>query len=253
MDSPVGAQPQVTPGPNERSPQSLLPAGLVFSDSYSRFAAYVLDSILLGVIVTIPPTLLGMYDTANTYPPEPMSRATFVGTTIFTVAIQAAYFLWFWTGGRRATPGQRVFRLQVGNAFDGQPLTMAQAALRWFAMGWWLSLVMTLPFLGLAAAAFVASSIWFVILGLSIIVSRTKQGLHDRIAGSAVVRPAGPTSRWAIGCVWLYVVLSVLSVAALLFLISLLSSLEGVYPPGMDPAEVLGDYFTAQIRELWPN
>jgi uncharacterized RDD family membrane protein YckC len=231
----------------------LLPAGLVFSDSYSRFAAYFIDSVLLSVLVSIPPTLLGLYDYASTYPPEPMSRATFVGTAIFGAAVQAAYFLWFWTGGRRATPGQRVFGLQVGNAFDGQPLTMTQAILRWFAMGWWLSLVLTLPFLGLAAVAYGANLVWWVILGLSVIVSRTKQGFHDRIAGSAVVRPAGPTSGWAIGCVWANVLLTILSIGGVLLLINFLSSFEGVYPPGMNPAEVLGDYFTAQIRELWPN
>ena len=110
--------------------------GLVFADVYTRFAAYFLDGALLAALISIPPTVLGLYDYASTYPPEPMPRATFVGTTIFGLAIQAAYFLWFWTGGRRATPGQRVFGLQVGNAFDGQPLTMTQAITRWLAMGW---------------------------------------------------------------------------------------------------------------------
>jgi uncharacterized RDD family membrane protein YckC len=229
---------------------SLLPAGLVFADTYSRFAAYWLDSILLSALISIPPALLGLFDYASTYPPEPMPRATFIGTTIFGVAGQAAYFLWFWTGGRRATPGQRAFNIQVGNAFDGQPLTMSQAIARWFAMGWWVTLLILMPFLALAVVAYAASIVWWLVLGISMIVSPTKQGIHDRVARSALVRPAGPTSRWAIGCVWLYIALVVVSVVMLLLLFMLLQSIRdsGFAPAGPDPFDIFG----AQIRELWP-
>ena len=115
--------------------RSLLPAGLVFADPYSRFAAYILDGVVLAALTSIPPALLGLYDySSTTYPPPPMPRATFIGTTIFSIAIQAGYFLWFWTAGRRSTPGQRVFGLQIGNAFDGRALTMTQAMTRWLAV-----------------------------------------------------------------------------------------------------------------------
>ena len=124
------------PRPPVPTAAASLPPGLVFADIHTRFAAYWLDAVLLSALVSIPPALLGMYDYATTYPPEPMPRATFIGTTIFGLAMQAGYFLWFWTGGRRATPGQRVFSLQVGNAFDGRPLTMTQAIARW--LGEWL-------------------------------------------------------------------------------------------------------------------
>ena len=40
------------------------------------------------------------------------------------VVVGFAYFVFFWTGGRRATPGQQLFKLQVGNAFDGMALTL---------------------------------------------------------------------------------------------------------------------------------
>ena len=228
-----------------------LPPGLVFADTYTRFAAYFLDGILLSALISIPPAVLGLYDYATTYPPEPMPRATFIGTSIFGLAIQAAYFLWFWTGGRRATPGQRAFNVQVGNAFDGQPLTMSQAIARWLALGYWINLVILLPFLALAAASYALSLIWWLILGISMIVSPTKQGIHDRIARSALVRPAGPTSRWAIGCVWLYVGVSLLTVLMFVLVFVLLTSMRdaSLYPPGIDPFEV----FERQIREVWPN
>lgn len=243
--------------PADQSPQasvagSTLPPGLVFADAYSRFAAYILDGVVLAALTSIPPAILGLYDyPATTYPPPPMARATFIGTTIFSVAVQAAYFLWFWTAGRRATPGQRVFGIQVGNAFDGRPLTMTQAIARWLAMGWWLEVLVLLPFLGVAIAAYAATGIWFVVIALSIVISPTKQGIHDRIARSALVRPAGPTSRWAIGCVWLYVGVAAFGLLMLGLALYLLSTLDRslVYPPGEDPF----DFFGQQIRVFWPD
>lgn len=228
-----------------------LPPGLVFADVYTRFAAYFLDSVILSAAISIPPALLGLYDYASAYPPEPMPRAIFVGTSIFALAIQAAYFLWFWTGGRRATPGQRAFNVQVGNAFDGQPLTMSQAVARWLGLGYWVTLLTLLPFFGLAVAAYAIGIVWFLILGISIVLSPTRQGIHDRLARSALVRPAGPTSRWAIGCLWVYVGLLAFSILMLALAFFLLASIRDTsfYPPGPDPFEI----FEQQIRELWPN
>ncbi|HET8784313.1 MAG TPA: RDD family protein [Candidatus Limnocylindrales bacterium] len=245
-------EPARDPTPESASTERpVLPDGLVFADVYTRFAAYFLDGVLLAALVSIPPAVLGLYDYASTYPPEPMPRPTFVGTTIFGLAIQAAYFLWFWTGGRRATPGQRVFGLQVGNAFDGQPLTMPQAITRWLAMGWWLNLLLLLPFFAVAVAAYAAGVVWWIVLAISVAISPTKQGLHDRIARSALVRPAGPTNRWAIGCAWLFIGLVVIELILGALFIYLVNSIQdaGFYPPGMNPL----DYFGQQIREFWPS
>ena len=244
------AGPPGEPTSDHAAGRAVLPTGLIFADAYTRFAAYFLDGVLLSALISIPPAVLGLYDYAATYPPEPMPRPIFVGTTIFGLAIQAAYFLWFWTGGRRATPGQRVFDIQVGNAFDGEPLTMAQAITRWLAMGWWLNLLVVLPFFGLAVGAYAASVIWWIVLAISVVLSPTKQGLHDRIARSALVRPAGPTSRWAIGCAWLFIALLVIELILGALFISLINSVyeAGLYPPGMNPLDI----FSAQIKEFWP-
>jgi uncharacterized RDD family membrane protein YckC len=248
-----GAVTESAETPPPVAPQSgssgLLPPGLVFADTPSRIAAYVLDSFLLSVLVSIPPALLGLYDyayTGNPYP-EPLPRATFVGVTIFSLAMYAAYFLWFWTGGRRATPGQRVFGIQVGNAFDGRPLTMTQAIERWLAMGWWVTLLILLPFLALAAASYVVFMVWWVILVLSMIRSPTKQGIHDRFARSALVRPAGQGNRWAVGCVWVLIIITILEVAAVVWVFTLLDDLS--WPPGLNPL----DYMWEQIRTIWPS
>jgi uncharacterized RDD family membrane protein YckC len=244
--------PPAEPTTPETAP--LLPPGLVFADAPSRIAAYLLDGLVLSVIGSIPPALLGLYDyttptVAGAFP-EPIQRGTFIGVSIFTFALQAAYFLWFWTGGRRATPGQRVFRIQIGNAFDGRPLTMTQAIERWLAMGWWVTLLVFLPFFAVAVASYAIFYVWWLILAVSIIVSPTKQGIHDRFARSAMVRPAGQSNGWAVGCVVIYGLLTLLALAILAFLVAVLGTFDdpSLYPPGMNPF----DYFNDQIRELWP-
>jgi uncharacterized RDD family membrane protein YckC len=245
------AEEQPRPGAPSEAPS--LPPGLVFADTPSRIAAYVLDGVLLSALVSIPPAVLGLYDTAYTSSslPEPMSRATFVGVSIFSFAIYAAYFLFFWSGGRRGTPGQRAFGIQVANAFDGRPLTTTQAVERWLAMGWWLGLLLLLPVLSVAVAAYALSFVWSVVLVISMIVSPTKQGIHDRFARSALVRPAGQGNRWAVGCMWLLIIVTVVQVVLLVGLFSIVDSLADTdaFPPGMNPF----DYFAEQIRELWPS
>ena len=246
------AGPAIEPAPETgHNDRPVLPEGLVFADAYSRFAAYILDGVVLAALTSIPPALLGLYDySSSTYPPPPMPRATFIGTTIFSIAIQAAYFLWFWTAGRRATPGQRVFNIQIGNAFDGRALTMSQAITRWLAMGWWVEILVLVPILGVAVAAYAATVIWFVVIAVSIVLSPTKQGIHDRLARSALVRPVGPTNRWAIGCVWLYVGVALFGLLMLALFVALFSTIDrsSIYPPGMDPFDV----FMQQFREFWP-
>jgi uncharacterized RDD family membrane protein YckC len=241
--------------PDAQRPEqsSQLPPGLVFADTPSRIAAYVLDSFLLSALVSIPPVVLGFYDysyTGGAYP-ELMSRASFIGLTIFSFAMSAAYFLWFWTGGRRATPGQRVFGIQLGNAFDGRPLTMTQAIERWLAMGWWATLLILLPILALAIASYAIFVVWWVVLVISMIVSPTKQGIHDRFARSALVRPAGQGNRWAVGCLWAVAIVTILEIAALILFASMLNSLidADLYPPGLNPFDYLWD----QIRTIWPS
>lgn len=246
---PVAAQPVES----ESGPSGQLPTGLVFADTPSRIAAYFLDSFLLSALVSIPPALLGFYDVsyAGGAYPEPMSRASFFGITIFSFAMSAAYFLWFWTGGRRATPGQRVFGIQLGNAFDGRPLTMTQAIERWLAMGWWATLLVLLPFLAIAIASYAVFLVWWVVLVISMIVSPTKQGIHDRFARSALVRSAGQGNAWAVGCVWAYAVISLLAVALLGLSLGMMNTLaeSGAFPPGVNPF----DYMWDQIRTIWPS
>ena len=73
------------------------------------------------------------------------------------------------------------------------------------------------------------------------IVSPTKQGIHDRFAKSALVRPAGQSNRWAVGCVWLLIIVTVVEVVLVVALFSIIGSLgnTNAFPPGTNPF----DYF----------
>ena len=68
-----------------------------------------------------------------------------------------------------------MFGIQLGNAFDGRPLTMTQAIERWLAMGWWATLLILLPFLAIAIASYAVFAVWWVVLVISIIASPTSR------------------------------------------------------------------------------
>jgi uncharacterized RDD family membrane protein YckC len=87
--------------------------------------------------------------------------------TLFALggALGAAYFVYSW-GTRGATPGQRFFDLSVESEDGRRPIGPGRAALRFF--GYLLS----------------AAS-----LGVGfLMIAFTGSGLHDRIAGTRVVR-----------------------------------------------------------------
>jgi hypothetical protein len=86
-------------------------------------------------------------------------------------------------------------------------------------MGSPLPLLALVP--GLADLVNLALLAILAILAVSIAASPSKQGLHDRFAGSAIVQPAGQGNAAAIGCIVLLVVaalLLILPIVALIFL-----------------------------------
>jgi uncharacterized RDD family membrane protein YckC len=177
--------------------------------------ALVVDYLLVGVVAGIVAGLLGYGRTVRTAE----SFSTTVSGTPLTVAVillGLVYFVAFWTGGRRATPGQRLFGIQVGNAFDGRSLTLEQALSRWIALGSWVGIFsLAAP---LAALAGLVQIVWALALLATTVSSPTKQGLHDRFANTAVVRPAGSTtSGFAMACLVVVLILVGLAVLGIIF------------------------------------
>ena len=242
---PIGTPPWEVPPPREPSPSAPPPGsppsgpivnwapppaapevpgapGLSFADTASRIVAYVIDILILGIIGFAIAAVLGLGETTTRTSGSNTFSSYFVSTTnpivsLIYAVIGAAYFIFSWSGGRRATIGQRLLHLQVGNAFDGRPLSTEQAVRRWIALGSFLGLLAFIrPIAGLAS---LAQLVWVIALVITTVRSPTKQGLHDRFANSAVVKPSGEgTSGLAMACllvIGIVVVLGIIGIIAI--------------------------------------
>ena len=228
--APPPGSPGATVGWEPVAPQREVAPGLSYADTISRLIAYVIDLILIGIVAAIIAAILGAgesYSTTQFGRFEGGYRLSGPGYTIPVVVLSLAYFVFFWSGGRRATIGQRIFGIQVGNAFDGRPLSIEQALRRWVGLGLFLSLLdLVLPtssWLGLVQL------VWWIVLIGSTALSPTHQGLHDKFANSALVRPSGSGSRGlALACaliVGLFLLFAILGIVALILLGSQVSDI----------------------------
>jgi uncharacterized RDD family membrane protein YckC len=225
--TPEPPAPNLPPGVGWAAPvpavrQEIAP-GLVFADTLSRFIAYLIDAFIVAVVTGIIGGIFGW--TAGRFPtasqPVALEDALVVSPeySILGVVIGAAYFIVSWSGGRRATLGQRIFAIQVGNAFDGRPLRLDQAVRRWLGFGDFANVLAVVPAAALAVPSLIL--LWNVVLLITTATSPTKQGIHDRIAGSALVRPATAGNGLAIGCLALIIAVIVIGLVAVVALIGL--------------------------------
>jgi uncharacterized RDD family membrane protein YckC len=198
--------------------------GLTYADTGTRVVGYIVDSILIGIIVSIVGGATGLLrmevvDGITT----PVGGLAY---NVLGLVVGAVYFILSWSGGRRATLGQRLFKIQVGNAVDGRALTTEQAVRRWFGYGLWISLLAVTP--TLSNISVLASAGWALTMLITTATSPTKQGIHDRIANSMAVRPTNAGNGAAMAClviVGLLVILSVVAIVALIFLGGQVSSI----------------------------
>ncbi len=205
--------------------------GLAFSDTLPRFVAWIIDGLLLTLIGAVIASIVGVGTAVTSTIESPTDQIDYNEIffanelTIVGLAVSALYFIGSWSGGRRATLGQRLLKIQVGNAFDGRPLTLDQAIRRWLGFGEFIWLIGFVPGLaGFSSLYF----LWVVVLLITTAASPTKQGLHDRLANSAVVRPINAGNGLAIGCIVILLILlaiPLLSIVALIFLGSQVSSI----------------------------
>ncbi|QCU72652.1 RDD family protein [Luteimonas yindakuii] len=134
---------------------------------WARVGASIIDYILV-LLITLP-LLLGIYGTGYFADPDaPIIRgpADFVISWVFPFAAVILFWL-----HKQATPGKMAVSARVVDASTGNTLSGVQAVIRY--VGYFVA---TLP------------------LGLGIIwvaFDPRKQGWHDKLAGTVVIRPAG--------------------------------------------------------------
>ncbi|GID30852.1 RDD family protein [Paractinoplanes brasiliensis] len=132
-------------------------AGLV-----SRFLAYVLDALIVSVLAGAAAAVLGLVASVVGYEARELARAVVSTYVVFLPALLAIYCALFWLLAGR-TPGMAVLGLRV--------VTTRGGPVRWLA-----ALVRAL-----VLAYFPIGALW-------LLVNRRHQGIHDKIARTAVVR-----------------------------------------------------------------
>lgn len=165
------------------------PSGALVADVPNRVIACAIDLVLLAVIgfvVSLPVSwLLGTLVAG----PGELNLAAFLVTAILHLAAGYLYFVRTWIG-LRASPGLYLLGMRLGHERDGSHIGSAQGSLRWVLLGIPATLV-TFPVYVASVVAwlfFAVGAVWLVVLLLTMSVSPTRQGLHDRYAHTIVLK-----------------------------------------------------------------
>ncbi|CAN5741013.1 hypothetical protein BH23CHL7_BH23CHL7_03760 [soil metagenome] len=181
--------------------------GAVYAEFPLRALAFVIDFVLAFVVGQFSSSALGLIAAwLNRQPGATPDNSLLLASSshavlsiIFTLA-----FLYLWRAFR-ATPGQMALHLMIVRADTGEPLSRGRMILRWLLVYLPLAPLMSYQTLGtalaripataqvdqflIAGAALLLPLIWWFVLALSIGFDRRRgRGLHDRLAGSVVVR-----------------------------------------------------------------
>ena len=139
-------------------------AGVIYGGFWKRVLAFILDAIIIGVLTSVLVPLFGGGSIVQTGPGEFEIN---YGANAFGGLIGLVYFIGFWAW-RGQTPGMIPFRLRVVKVQDGQRPDWIFSLLRY--VGLIISFVVI--FIGVIWVAF----------------DSRKQGWHDKIASTVVVR-----------------------------------------------------------------
>jgi len=182
-----------------------------YSEFPLRALAFALDVVLLTAIFQLVGQVRGLAALWITRDDPAANDGVLVvsgGLILLGLFLLTASAVYFWRVFR-ATPGQMLFGLFVVQRATGLVLTRGAALARWLvlyapmaALVAYTSIIDLLfrstllqdadPLLVASLAVFLPIA-WYIVLGLSVLADRRRgRGLHDRLAGSVVVRRAGP-------------------------------------------------------------
>lgn len=176
------------PGSFQPAPVAAGPApGVAYADLTNRIIAAVIDGIILWVVwaVVAGVVLSGIALTGG------FGMLLVVGVVLGVIwAVgTAAYFVYTWMT-MRASPGQKILKLETVNASDGATLTRDQAIKRWaFLFGPTAAATVLSNVLGLLGSLLSLLALGYIIF-LVYTISRDsrRQGFHDVQAGTVVVK-----------------------------------------------------------------
>ncbi|HEX3607378.1 MAG TPA: RDD family protein [Candidatus Dormibacteraeota bacterium] len=138
--------------------------GLAYAGFWIRVVAYLIDSAIIFALVFVLALVSGGITKTD---PNTGVQTVNASVQVFAFLIGLAYVIGFWTV-RSATPGQIALGMRILRVDNGAPLDAGKAVIRYIGY-----IIAVLPFgLGLIWAGF----------------DPRKQGWHDKIAGTVVVR-----------------------------------------------------------------
>ena len=160
-----------------------------------RLAAFVVDTCLLSALIFLGAAILWaslgaavrFTTTDARLAGEVLYDARILGVTSFAgIATGFVYFSVSWLA-LGATPGQRLYHLEVRDEHGGARPTLGRATARWVALGapLWIASSLVPGWPGVVAAT--ALFLWVACLLLATARSTTGQGWHDRLSGTRVV------------------------------------------------------------------
>lgn len=162
------------------------PGGRYLATTGTRVVGYAADSFLLSIAMALAWQVI-----SPALGEDGRSGLSWQWAIVaLSVVVDGGYFILLWSGGRQ-TIGMRLFRIEVVRSRDGAGVPIAVAALRWavlFIPGFVLGFVDLGPANDLLAyaAGIAVGWAWTIVLLASVILSPTRQGLHDRVAGTSV-------------------------------------------------------------------
>jgi uncharacterized RDD family membrane protein YckC len=117
---------------------------------------------------------------------------------VWLFVVTGAYFVWGWTNSGH-TLAMKTWRMQVVT-HDGARLPLTTAIVRYLlAWGWFLPALLACTALGLKDKAQIGAAVAVGVLawGLTALIDRDRQFLHDRLAGTRLVLLPKPTKAGA--------------------------------------------------------
>lgn len=154
-----------SPHPDQPQQGTGLPPGVELGPLGPRLVAYLIDSVVPGVLGAL--VLFAL---------PGLSGAARSVLTVITVALIVGWLLLIWrmTAVQAASPGMRLMKLQLVGFYDGRPIGWARAFVR-----------------GLVLGLLNLSGVGVILLVLFLLLHPRRQGWHDLSAEAVVIKERG--------------------------------------------------------------
>lgn len=143
-------------------------AGLNYAGFGVRLVAYLIDSLILGLLLLLPMALVFFLSMRNAENPSPFNYLIILACSIIMFVVSVGYQLYF-VGAKGATPGKKIMKLKVTLPDGTFPIGYGKAFLRMIGY-------------------IVSGAICYIGFLMIAFDKEQHRGLHDKIAGTVVIK-----------------------------------------------------------------